>query len=85
MQQYLIIITILINLIIFKLINSKRFKFNQRLLTIFCILQFIIIFFVFINNQEILFLNILDFFKNTFMIILNKLRGGFLWFFSKNF
>ena len=85
MQQYLIIITILINLIIFKLINSKRFKFNQRLLTIFCILQFIIIFFVFINNQEILFLNILDFFKNTFMIILNKLRGAFLWFFSKNF
>lgn len=78
MQQYLIIITILINLIIFKLINSKRFKFNQRLLTIFCILQFIIIFFIFINNQEILFLNILDFFKNTFMIILNKLRGAFL-------
>lgn len=85
MQQYLIIITILINLIIFKLINSKRFKFNQRLLTIFCILQFIIIFFVFINNQKILFLNILDFSKNTFMIILNKLRGAFLWFFSKNF
>ena len=78
MQQYLIIITILINLIIFKLINSKRFKFNQRLLTIFCILQFIIIFFIFINNQEILFLNILDFFKNTFMSIFNKLNGVFL-------
>ena len=78
MQQYLIIITILINLIIFKLINSKRFKFNQRLLTIFCILQFIIIFFIFINNQEILFLNILDFFKNTFMSIFNKLKVIFL-------
>ena len=77
MQQYLIIITILINLIIFKLINSKRFKFNQRLLTIFCILQFIIIFFVFINNQEILFLNILDFFKKTFMSIFNKLNRVF--------
>ena len=78
MQQYLVIITILINLIIFKLINSKRFKFNQKLLTIFCILQFIIIFYFFINNQEILFLNILDFFKNTFMSIFNKLKGIFL-------
>lgn len=78
MQQYLIIIMTLINLIIFKLIDSKRFKFNQKLLSIFCILQFVIIFFIFINNQEILFLNLLDYFRNTFIIVFNKLKGAFL-------
>ncbi len=78
MQQYLIIIITLINLIIFKLINSKRFKFNQRLLSIFCILQFIIIFCILINNQEILFINFLDYFRNTFIIIFNRLKGAFL-------
>lgn len=78
MQQYLIVITTLINLVIFKLINSKRFKFNQKLLNIFCILQLLLIFFIFINNQEILFLNIFDYFGNTFIIIFNKLKGAFL-------
>lgn len=78
MRQYSIIIMSLINLIIFKLINSKRFKFNQKLLSIFCILQFIIIFFIFINNQEILFLNYLDYFRNTFIIGFDKLKGAFL-------
>lgn len=53
MEQYLIILMILVNLIIFKLINSKRFKFNQNLLKVFCILQLILIFFIFINNQKI--------------------------------
>lgn len=78
MQQYLIIIITLTNLIIFKLIDSKRFKFNQKLLSIFCILQFIIIFFIFINNQEILFVNLLVYFRNTFIIVFNKLKGAFL-------
>lgn len=78
MQQYLIIIITLINLVIFKLINSKRFKFNQKLLNIFCTLQLLLIFFIFINNQEILFLNILDYLKNTFVIVFNKLKGAFL-------
>lgn len=85
MQQYLIVIIILINLVIFKLINSKRFKFNQKLLNIFCILQLLLIFFTFINNQEILFLSILDYFREIFILIFNKMKGAFLWFFLKNF
>lgn len=70
MQQYLIVII--------TLINSKRFKFNQKLLNIFCILQLLLIFFIFFNNQKFLFLNILDYFRNTFIIIFNKLKGAFL-------
>lgn len=85
MQQYLIVIITLINLVIFKLINSKRFKFNQKLLNIFCILQLLLILFIFINNHEILFLNILDYLKNTFISIFTKLKGAFLWFFLKSF
>ena len=74
MQLYLIIIITLINLIIFKLINSKRFRFNQKLLRSFCIFQFIMIFFIFIIKQEILSLNTLNYFRNNFIIILNKLK-----------
>ncbi len=85
MEQYLIIIIILINLVIFKLINSKRFKFNQKLLNIFCILQLLSIFFIFINNQEILLLSILDYFREIFILVFNKMKGAFLWFFLKNF
>ena len=81
MEQYLIIIIILINLVIFKLINSKRFKFNQKLLNIFSILQLLSIFFIFINNQEILLLSILDYFREIFILVFNKMKGAFLWFF----
>lgn len=67
MQRYLIIILTLINLIIFKLINSKNFKFNQNLLNIFCILQFLIIFCIFINNQMSLFIKFFNCLKTNFI------------------
>lgn len=60
MQQYLIIVIILINLIIFKLINSIKFKFNKKLLNIFCTVQFIFIFWIFINNNEVFVIKLID-------------------------
>lgn len=60
MNQYLIIILFFINLILMKLVNSKKFKFNQKVISIFIIIQFLFIFWIFYNHNEVLILNVLD-------------------------
>ncbi len=74
MQQYLIIIVTLISIVMFKLIDSKRFKFNKKLLKLFSTIQLIFVFFILINSNEILVINFLEYFKSNFFIFFNKLN-----------
>ncbi|MGL5355626.1 MAG: hypothetical protein ACRDAQ_03610 [Cetobacterium sp.] len=67
MNKYLIILLALNNLIIFKSIDSQKFKFNKSLLIQLCLLQFILIFISFIDMNKTLFIDI----YNYFVIILS--------------
>lgn len=78
MQQYLLIIVTLISLVIFKLINSKRFKFNKKLLKLFSVIQLIFVFFTLININEILFINFLDYFRTNLIIFFNEIKPFFI-------
>lgn len=59
MDQYLIIILIFINLILMKLVNSRKFKFNRKIISIFVVVQLLFIFWIFYNHNEVLILNVL--------------------------
>lgn len=73
MQHYLIIKIIIINLIIFKLINSKRFKFNKNLLSIFCIIQFILIILFYLNNNKIIIFSYCNSFISNLIILIENI------------
>lgn len=78
MQQYLLIIVTLISLVIFKLINSKKFKFNKKLLKLFSVIQLIFVFFTLININEILFINFFDYFRTNLIIFFNEIKPLFI-------
>lgn len=59
MDQYLIIILIFINLILMKLVNSRKFKFNRKIISLFVVVQLLFIFWIFYNHNEVLILNVL--------------------------
>lgn len=60
MQQYLIMISIFLNLILIKLINSERFKFNKNLINFFIVIQLFFIICIFYNFNEILISNFIE-------------------------
>lgn len=71
MDQYLIIILIFINLILMKLVNSRKFKFNRKIISLFVVVQLLFIFWIFYNHNEVLILNALG-------NLIDKVRKYFL-------